>query len=216
MAIKKKKKRKKKVLKKKKTKNKPKKRKKTKKKKKEIKKKKIKIGSKIFKAIIAGERVISEDKKALDLYGKSRFGHVIGKKVYYSLVEAAYLIEKNKINIYEARKKLDFDKFIVKARKLEPNFWTRFCVFRDIRDRGFIVKTALKFGADFRIYDRGIKPGEAHAKWILFPVYESSTLTWHEFAAKNRVAHSTKKNLLIGIVDEEGDVSYYEIKWIRP
>jgi len=37
-----------------------------------------------------------------------------------------------------------------------------------------------------------------------------------DFSAKNRVAHSTKKNLLIGIVDEENDVTYYEISWVKP
>jgi tRNA-intron endonuclease len=85
-----------------------------------------------------------------------------------------------------------------------------------MRERGYIVKTALKFGADFRVYDRGVKPGEDHARWILYPVKEGSTLTWHDFSAKNRVAHSTKKRLLIGVVDEENDVTYYEIKWVRP
>ncbi|MDP3918703.1 MAG: tRNA-intron lyase, partial [Nanoarchaeota archaeon] len=77
-------------------------------------------------------------------------------------------------------------------------------------------KTALKFGADFRVYDRGIKPGEEHAKWVMYPIPETSTCSWYEFAAKNRVAHSTRKRLLIAIVDEEGDVTYYEIKWTRP
>jgi tRNA-intron endonuclease len=47
-------------------------------------------------------------------------------------------------------------------------------------------------------------------------VYESGELTWQEFAAKNRVAHSTRKKLLIGIVDEENDVTYYEIGWTKP
>jgi len=60
------------------------------------------------------------------------------------------------------------------------------------------------------------KYGRDHAKWILFPVSENQQLTWHDFSAKNRVAHSTKKNLLIAIVDEEGDVSYYEVGWLRP
>jgi tRNA-intron endonuclease len=41
-------------------------------------------------------------------------------------------------------------------------------------------------------------------------------MTWHDFSAKNRVAHSTNKTLLIAIVDEESDVSYYEVKWTRP
>ena len=113
-------------------------------------------------------------------------------------------------------KKLKEDGFIKKAQKVVPNFWIRYCVFRDIRNRGYIIKTALKFGADFRIYDRGVKPGEDHAKWIVYPVHEGEKLTWYEFAAKNRVAHSTKKKLLIGIVDEEGDCTYYECRWIRP
>ena len=89
-------------------------------------------------------------------------------------------------------------------------------MFKDIRNRGYIVKTALKFGAEFRVYDRGVKPGEDHARWIVYPVKESSTLTWHDFSAKNRVAHSTKKRLMICIVDEENDVTYYEVKWLRP
>ena len=89
-------------------------------------------------------------------------------------------------------------------------------MFKDIRDRGYIVKTALKFGADFRIYDRGVKPGEDHAKWIVYPVHETEHLTWYEFAAKNRVAHSTKKRLLIAVVDDEDSVSYWEARWLRP
>ena len=60
-----------------------------------------------------------------------------------------------------------------------------------------------------------MKPGEDHAKWVLYIVKENEQLKWHDFTAKNRIAHSTKKNLLIGIVDEERDVSYYEIDWKR-
>ena len=113
-------------------------------------------------------------------------------------------------------RKIPSGNFLKKAQKTEKNFWIRYCVFKDMRDKGYIIKTALKFGADFRVYERGVKPGEDHAKWIVYPVHETSGLTWHEFSAKNRVAHSTRKKLLIGIVDEEGDVTYYEIRWVRP
>ena len=124
---------------------------------------------------------------------------------------------REKIRVLDGRKKeIGVDSFLKKAHKLEPNFYIRYCVFRDLRGRGYIVKTAMKFGADFRVYDRGVKPGEDHAKWIVFPVHEASELTWYEFSAKNRVAHSTRKRLLIGCVDEEGDVTYWEIRWLRP
>ncbi len=138
-------------------------------------------------------------------------------KVQLSLLEGLYLLEKGRLDILDDKdKSIGFEKFFKKAKKLESNFWVRYCVFRDIRNRGYIIKTALKFGADFRVYDRGVKPGEDHAKWIVYPVHETSTLTWYEFAAKNRVAHSTKKRLLLGIVDEENSCTYYEIQWVRP
>jgi tRNA-intron endonuclease len=187
----------------------------------EAKKKKTKIVEKkeklkLFKAVLAGERIFSNAKEAFTIYDTSRFGEPKEGKIYYSLVEALYLLEKGKLRVYAGKKKLSFDAFMEKAQELEKNFHTRFIVFRDMRNRGYIVKTALKFGADFRVYERGVKPGEEHAKWILYPVFESAGLTWHEFAAKNRVAHSTRKRLLIAIVDEENDVTYYEVAWRRP
>ena len=175
-----------------------------------------KIKEKII-ASFARERVLSEDSGAAhELYDQSRFGEPKEGKLNYSLVESLYLLEKGKMDVLDGKKSLSVDDFIKKARQAEPNFWIRYCVFRDMRSRGYIVKTALKFGADFRVYDRGIKPGEDHAKWILYPVHEGETQTWYEFSAKNRVAHSTRKNLLIGIVDDESDVTYYLVEWKRP
>jgi len=188
--------------------------KKTVKKKAQAKKRKKKV-----KATLTRERVLTESSDAArELYNQSRFGNILEDgKVQLSLLEALYLMDKGKLLINDYRKKkVTFDDFIKKTKRVEPNFWIRYCVFKDIRDRGYIIKTALKFGADFRVYDRGVKPGEDHARWIIYPVHEGSALTWYEFAAKNRVAHSTKKRLMIGIVDNEGDVTYYEIKWIRP
>src|SRR3989344_887397 len=173
---------------------------------------------KIAAEMIIG-RVITENSDiARELYNKSRYGKIMANgKVQLSLSEALYLLEKSKLILADAKgKDLDAEKFTKKAVKLEPNFWVRFCVYKDIRNRGYIIKTALKFGADFRVYERGVKPGEDHAKWIIYPVHEASALTWYEFAAKNRVAHSTRKRLLLGIVDAESDVTFYEIRWTRP
>ncbi len=172
-----------------------------------------------IRAVFSDERAIAEScDESRELYNQSRYGTMMDSgKLQLSLLEALYLLEKKKIEIRASRNKtLDFESFLKKATKIEPNFWIRYCVFKDMRNRGYIIKTALKFGADFRVYDRGIKPGEEHARWIIYPVHEGATLTWYEFAAKNRVAHSTKKRLMMGIVDDEGDVTYYEIKWLKP
>lgn len=162
--------------------------------------------------------IITEDSDlARELYDKSRFGNIQSGKVELNLVETFYLMEKERLQLLDQQnKEITQERFIAKAKKLEKDFWLKYAVFRDLRTRGYIVKTALKFGADFRVYDRGVKPGEDHAKWVVFPVHESQTLTWHEFSAKNRVAHSTKKRLLLAVVDDEGDVSYWESRWLRP
>jgi len=173
----------------------------------------------ILKAMFANERVILDNSnEAQELYNKGSYGTVLeDKKLQLSLQEALFLMEKKKITILDARnKEFTFERFVKRATKIEPTFWIRYSVYRDMRSRGYIVKTALKFGADFRVYDRGIKPGEDHARWIIYPVHEGAILTWYEFAAKNRVAHSTKKRLMMGVVDDEGDVTYWEIKWMRP
>ena len=169
-----------------------------------------------IKVVFTGENLFSNKKDAFSLYEKSRFGEAKEGKIIYSLFEALYLLERGKIDISEGRKKLNFEKFIERLKELDKRIQTKYAVFKDMRDRGYIVKTALKFGAEFRIYDKGKKPGEEHAKWILYPVSESQEMTWHDFSAKNRVAHSTRKRLLLGIVDSEEDVTYYEVKWTRP
>lgn len=179
--------------------------------------KKAKVeGKKAIKAVIIGETVSSNSNAAMNLYGSQRFGEISESKIIYSLPEALYLSEKGILHISGKGKKLSFQKLMETAIEIDNKITTKYPVFKDLRNRGYIVKTALKFGAEFRVYDKGIHPGQDHAKWILYPVRESESLTWHDFSAKNRVAHSTKKNLLIAIVDDEGEVTYYEISWTRP
>jgi tRNA-intron endonuclease, archaea type len=169
-------------------------------------------------AFILDDQVTTEcSNEARLLYEKSRYGTLLDDgRVQLTFIETYYLVDKNRIRVKSGVKELPKASFLKKCIKLEKNFWVRYAVYADFRNRGYIIKTALKFGADFRVYNKGIKPGEDHARWIVYPVKETSVLTWYDFAAKNRVAHSTKKRLLIGIVDEENSVTYYEIKWIRP
>ncbi|MBU2504065.1 MAG: tRNA-intron lyase [Nanoarchaeota archaeon] len=169
-----------------------------------------------IQAHILRENISSNSSEAFSLHKKSHFGEPIGEKIQYSLSEALLLVEKNRMSVVSGNKKVSFESLIKKLQRIDKRILIKYPVFKDLRERGYVVKTALKFGADFRVYEKGSKPGKKHAKWVVFCDNESRTFTWHDFSAKNRVAHSTKKNLLLSIVDEEGDVSYYEVKWIKP
>ncbi|MFH1503442.1 MAG: tRNA-intron lyase [Candidatus Diapherotrites archaeon] len=164
---------------------------------------------------LIGEIVLTNEADAFTLQKKSSFGELSGGKIQYTLSEALYLAEKNKIKIIQKRRVLKFNEILNKFKKTDSRIQLKYPVFRDLRDKGYIVKTALKFGADFRVYEKGSKLGAKHSKWIVFVEHESKRFSWQDFSAKNRVAHSTKKNLLLAILDEESDVSYYEVKWIK-
>jgi tRNA-intron endonuclease len=169
----------------------------------------------MIKTNFSGEKIISTSPEAFSLYEKSRFGEKTSNKIQYSLFETLYLLEKNKLEIFSNSKTLTEEEFIKKAKRIDPKFETKYAAFKNLRSRGLVVKTALKFGAEFRVYESP-RFDKNHARWLVQTYKDSEKLNFQEFASKNRVAHSTKKNLLIAIVDEEDSIVYYEISWIKP
>jgi tRNA-intron endonuclease, archaea type len=168
------------------------------------------------KATFMSEKVFSNSKEAFNLFESQRFGEKTGEKIYYILQEALFLVETKKMEIFDSKdKKISEKDLLKKFEKIDKKFKTKYFVFRDMRQKGFIVKTALKFGAEYRVYEKGKSIGENHSKWLLFPVSATQNMTWQDFSAKNRIAHSTNKKLLIAIVDEENAVSYYEVNWLK-
>ena len=169
-----------------------------------------------IQAHIVGEIISSNAAEAHGLYKKSSFGEPVGEKMQYSISEVLFLTEKEKMEVFSRNKKIPKKELMNKFKRKIKKIQIKYPVFKSLREKGYIVKTALKFGADFRVYDKGARPGKKHAKWIVFTDHESRRVSWSDFSAKNRVAHSTKKNLLLAIVDEEGDITYYEVKWVKP
>ena len=166
-----------------------------------------------IQATLIKNQVTSNSSNAHTLFQKSKFGEKLNQKILYSLQEALFLTEKNKIQISDSKgKTLTEEELLKKFSRTDKNFTTKYPVFKDLTEKGYSIKTALKFGADFRIYEKN----QSHSKWVCYTTTENSPLKWQDFAAKNRVAHSTKKKLLIAIVDEENCVSYYETNWTRP
>ncbi|VVB80444.1 tRNA-splicing endonuclease [uncultured archaeon] len=170
----------------------------------------------VIQATLVSEKISSNSKEAFELFEAQRFGEKTGEKIFYTLQETLYLVHAKKMEVLDSKDKQIVERELLKKfEKLDKKFKVKYFAFKDLRDKGYVVKTALKFGAEFRVYEPGKNIGEEHAKWILFPVSENQQLTWQDFSAKNRIAHSTKKNLLIGIVDEENQVSYYEVNWLN-
>ena len=155
----------------------------------------------------AGNSFFSNRQEAIALASKSSLGEVKTGKVLYSIYEVLYLLENKKAMLLSSKKEeIKFNELAKKANS------DTYAVFKDLRNKGNVLKEGLKFGADFRVYEKGDKPGKAHAKYLLY-IISGKKMNVLDFAAKARIAHSTNKLLLLAIVDSEGDVSYYEVRW---
>ena len=168
----------------------------------------------MINASFVGGKVSSNSAEAVNLFSERRFGEKFEDKILYSFFEAFYLMKARQLQICDFRgNDISVGEFEKKATRADKDFGMKFAVFADLRKKGYIVKTALKFGAEFRVYDKGSKISKDHSRWVCFAVGEAEKMTWHNFVAKNRVAHSTKKNLLIAVVDDENAISYFEVGW---
>lgn len=145
---------------------------------------------------------------------KSHFGNLIDNRIELSLIEAAYLLEKSKISIFRDEKEYDLKEFINLLK--EKELYIKYSVFRDLRNRGYIVKTGYKYGTEFRLYGRGKSPGSGHSEYVVRIISENYDLNIMDFSSYVRVAHGVNKKLMLAVVDEEGDITYYNVEWIRP
>ncbi|WP_456321680.1 tRNA-intron lyase [Palaeococcus sp. (in: euryarchaeotes)] len=162
---------------------------------------------------LSGERVFSEREKAINqLYNKRYYGEIIEGKLFLSLIEAAYLMEWGKIRVFDGDRELSFRELFNMGREKDKQFDLKFLVYRDLRKRGYIVKTALKYGSHFRVYRKGM---EEHADWLVWVVSESQRMYPNDLTARVRVAHGVRKNMIMAVVDEDNDVVYYKIERVK-
>lgn len=169
------------------------------------------------------DRVIIWGSEGLKLYDESGYGKPFEDHLELSLVEAAYLLEKKKLNIIKDDKKnLKFKEFYEYAVGKEPEFHQKFVVYRDLRERGYLVKTGFKFGAHFRVYERGVKlkrgPKEAHehTKFVVHAISEEDRFSYPELSRATRLAQNIRAKMVWAVVDSENDVTYYEIFRVTP
>jgi len=188
------------------------------------------MAEKIWEGELVENRVIIWDPEAVALYDESGYGKPQPEnnpnRLELDLIEAVYLLEKNKIKVFvkgeKKKKKIKFQKLMEIGAKNVNEFYSQFIVFRDLRERGYLVKTGYKFGAHFRLYERGVKlkrgpkaPHE-HTKAIVHAVSEESAFSLPEMSRAVRLAHNIRATMWWAIVDREGGVTYYQLSRITP
>lgn len=165
-------------------------------------------------SILSSDRVIVKDENAHNLYNKRYYGNLTESGLELSFIEALYLLVRKKIEIYDEDTLLSADD--LKEMLRQKQIFSHYLVYNDLRTRGYIIKTGFKYGSDFRIYERGSVPGDGHSSFLVKILSEEQSIKVRDFSSYVRVAHGVRKTLLLAVVDEEYDVTYYNVEWTKP
>jgi len=171
------------------------------------------VKKEIFQANLNGKTISSNSKKAYTFFSENFFGEKVNEKIVYFPAEGFFLFKNKDMKILQNKKKLNENEVIKKFERIDKKFQAKYRAYEELRKKGLILKSGVKYGSDFSVYEKGKKPGKAHSSWLLSVEESSKKINWQEFVLKNRVANSTKKKVLIALQGEDGNLLFYEEAW---
>ena len=175
-----------------------------------------------MKGEIVENRIIVWDiQESRDLFRNGYFGKPIGipkpnpdeinVPLILDLMEGCYLLEISKIKIYRDKKKVSLDELIKICREEYHNFDKKYLVYKDFREKKYVVNPGIKFGCDFAVYNRG--PGIDHAPYLVQVYNKSDPISSTDVVLAGRLASSVKKQFILAIPSGKSSVDYLALDW---
>jgi tRNA-intron endonuclease len=155
--------------------------------------------------------VASEDSDRLSQQGF--YGNRIdGNRLELDAVELLHLIERKRVIVETPEGKGVGPDYIVKELlDDDPDLWTRYLVFRDLRSRGYAVRQGFGAGIGFRVYARGDKPGTSSANQLVYVLKEGVPISLSDLDMVTQAASGSRKALVFALVDQNGEVNFYRV-----
>ncbi|MDT7875998.1 MAG: tRNA-intron lyase [Sulfolobus sp.] len=180
---------------------------------------------------LIGDKVIVKDiNEAREVYklgfygkplniSKPKSAEDINSPVLLSLIEATYLVKRGLIKVVTKDKEekeieLGFDELYKIGVESIPRFSLLYLVYEDLRNKNYVVRSGIKYGADFAVYT--IAPGIEHAPYLVLVLKEDEIIYPNEILGFGRVSHSTRKELVLAIVNANSKkIRYIIFKWLK-
>ncbi len=131
-----------------------------------------------------------------------------------SLIEALYLVEKNVIEVYYGEERVDAEKLRKYSEENIPRFNELYKVYKDLREKGFVLRRGLKFGCDYLVYEYG--PGIDHAPYGVQVMRGDEKIDPIDLVRMGRLLHSVRKDFVIALYTSSGELKYLLLKWWKP
>ncbi len=155
--------------------------------------------------------VNSEDSDRISQQGF--YGNRIdGNRLELEPVELLHLIERKRVTVKTPDgKDVGPDHIVIELFDDDPDLWTRYLVFRDLRSRGYAVRQGFGSGIGFRVYARGDRPGTASANQLVYVLKEGVPISLSDLDMVTQTALGSRKNLVFALVDQNGEVNFYRV-----
>jgi len=149
-----------------------------------------------------------EVKDGGELYERG-FGVQAGGALRLALVEAAYLVDKGELRVVEeGGRSLGFQDIVKLASRADRSFWQKLVVYADLRDRGLRAQPVE--GSPVVLAERRVKEGER--RYMVLCLEEGVRIGFKELEGYIRRALEARRELVLAIVDKDGNVSYYVVE----
>lgn len=175
---------------------------------------------------LVGNRIIVWNIKCSRLlFGNGYFGKPLGipkpkgiqftQPLVLDLIEGYYLSLKSKLKLRTIDgRRLSRPNIKALCKNQYDEFDTKYLVFQELRDRGYIVSPGIKFGCDFAVYERG--PGIDHAPYLVQVYKPGSDITATAIVLAGRLATTVKKQFIVAIPkSKERKVQFIGFDWWR-
>ena len=155
------------------------------------------------------EVLIKKPKDIGRLFNKSNFGRMLpGETLSLNLIEAIFLLTEEKIKIKKDNEQVSFEEILKTAVEKIDRFEIKFLVFKDLRKRGHQIRNCVEF--ENVTFTNDFKNSN-EKKFYIKVFSERDIFDIKDIERQCRCFKDLSKNLWFGIVDEEGDTTYYDV-----
>ena len=148
---------------------------------------------------------LKDPEKLMELREKA-FGTLTGDKIILNPYETFYLVEKRRINVFDEKTKQakSLQQLVTRLSVGKPAIWTKYLVYRDLRDRGYLVRDG-EAGYDFESFGKGAM------RRLVSIVFEGGESTLEKLARLSAKANKDGKDLVLAVIDRRTDIVYYTL-----
>jgi tRNA-intron endonuclease len=151
---------------------------------------------------------VADEASADRLRERGAYGERDGDALRLDLHEAAYLVEADRLVVEDAEgDPVPGAELLALGARQRERFETEHLVYRDHRARGYVIR---REEAELAAWSRGAQPPRQNASRTVLARTERATTTPGDLLGHVARAHGRSRGLLVGVVDEESDVTYYE------